>query len=241
MTVSVSHAVELNDVAATNVVAKDVTSTVIDDTRLAQLDLDSYNPDNDTGLDLYLDVTLNGASAGLVHFVYREDQLWASPAILQQLGFILPPDTIEPIPLSSLLDVKINYDARRQTVSIIAPLNLLNLDTTIRSTRSNKRPKPTASPGMLLNYDLYGTQTENNATSLSAYTELRAFNSLGVISSTALTTGNRLLTAAITAVTGTVVRYGWIPAGANHSLTSCLRFVRATSSQARCHGHVPRA
>jgi len=192
MTVSVSHAVELNDVAATNVVAKDVTSTVIDDTRLAQLDLDSYNPDNDTGLDLYLDVTLNGASAGLVHFVYREDQLWASPAILQQLGFILPPDTIEPIPLSSLLDVKINYDARRQTVSIIAPLNLLNLDTTIRSTRSNKRPKPTASPGMLLNYDLYGTQTENNATSLSAYTELRAFNSLGVISSTALTTGNRL-------------------------------------------------
>jgi len=197
MTVSVSHAVELNDIAATNTavtdtVSKDVTSTSIDDARLAQLDLDSYSIDSEAGLDLYLDVTLNATSAGLVHFVYREDQLWASPAILQQLGFILPPDTIEPIPLNSLPKVKINYDARRQTVSMLAPLSLLNLDTTIRSTRSNKRPQPTASPGMLLNYDLYGTQTEDNATSLSAYTELRAFNSLGVISSTALTTGNRL-------------------------------------------------
>ncbi|WP_201551872.1 fimbria/pilus outer membrane usher protein [Psychrobacter fjordensis] len=174
-----SHAVELNDVAIS-----------IDNSELTKLNLDSYTSDDKDGLDLYLDVTLNGASAGLTHFYYRDDQLWASTAILQQLGFILPSDTTEAILLNSLPDLNIDYDARQQTVSLIAPLSMLNLDTTIRSTRTNKRPQPTSSSGMLLNYNIYGTQTQNSAKNLSAYTELRAFNTLGVLSSTALTNAN---------------------------------------------------
>ncbi|MGP5549396.1 fimbria/pilus outer membrane usher protein [Psychrobacter namhaensis] len=162
------------------------------DTELANLNLDSYNPDDESaGLDLYLDTTLNGASAGLTHFYYRDDQLWASTRILQQLGFIIPTDSTDPLPLNSLPDLKIDYDARQQSVRLIAPLSMLNLDTTVRSTRTNKRPLPTASPGMLLNYNIYGTQTQNSAKNLSAYTELRAFNNFGVLSSTALTTANR--------------------------------------------------
>ncbi|TXD97788.1 fimbrial biogenesis outer membrane usher protein [Psychrobacter frigidicola] len=188
--VSASHAVELNDIALTNQAPTPDSDSV--DNELSQLNLDSYNPDDDeAGLDLYLDATLNGASAGLVHFYFRDDQLWASVAILQQLGFIIPPDSPEPIPLTSLPDLKIDYDARRQTVSLIAPLSILKLDSTILNTRTNKRPQPTASPGMLLNYNLYGNQNQNSAKNLSAYTELRAFNALGVISSTALTTANR--------------------------------------------------
>lgn len=183
--VSASHAVELNDIAPTD----------IDDTKLSQLNLDSYDSENDeSGLDLYLDVTLNGASAGLTHFYYRDDQLWASTRILQQLGFIIPSirpvDTTDSIPLNSLPDLKIDYDARQQSVRLIAPLSMLNLDTTVRSTRTNRRPQPTSSSGMLLNYNVYGTQTQNSAKNLSAYTELRAFNALGVLSSTALTTAN---------------------------------------------------
>ena len=183
--VSASHAVELNDIAPTDV----------DDTKLSQLNLDSYNPDDDgAGLDLYLDVTLNGASVGLTHFYYRDDQLWASTAILQQLGFIIPSirpaDSIETLPLNSLPNLKIDYDARQQSLRLVAPLSMLNLDTTVRSTRTNRRPQPTSSSGMLLNYNLYGTQTQNSANSFSAYTELRAFNALGVLSSTALTTAN---------------------------------------------------
>ncbi len=184
--VSVSYAVEPNKLISST----ELTSIIIDDTRLAQLDLDSYSVDNEAGLDLYLDVMLNQTSSGLVHFIYREDQLWANADALQQLGFIVPPDSTEPIPLSSLSGMKIDYDARRQTLSLIAPLNLLNLDTTIRNTRSNQRPQPTASPGMLVNYNIYGNQTQNSAKNLSAFTELRAFNALGVLSSTALTTAN---------------------------------------------------
>lgn len=181
ITVSVSHAIEPNEI-----VSKDITSTIIDNIRQAHLNLASDSTEAD--LDLYLDVTLNQTSSGLVHFIYREDQLWANADILQQLGFIVPPDSTEPIPLNSLPNLKIDYNARRQTLSLIAPLSLLNLDTTIRNTRSNQRPHPTASPGMLLNYNIYGNQSQNSAKNLSAFTELRAFNTLGVLSSTALTT-----------------------------------------------------
>lgn len=184
--VSASHAVELNDIAPT-----DISPTDINNTELSKLNLDSYSPDDKSaGLDLYLDVTLNGASVGLTHFYYHDDQLWASTAILQQLGFIVPVDMTEAIPLNTLPDLKIDYDARQQTLTLIAPLSMLNLGTTVRSTRTNKRPLPTASPGMLLNYNIYGSQTQNSAKSLSAYTELRAFNNFGVLSSTALTTVN---------------------------------------------------
>ncbi|WP_252406844.1 fimbria/pilus outer membrane usher protein [Acinetobacter terrae] len=182
MWISVSYAVELTDIVSANIA----------DTELAKLDLNNYNASNVDDLDLYLDVTLNGASAGLSHFNYREGQLWANASTLQELGFILPPGISDPVQLHSLTGIKINYDPRRQTVSIIAPLSMLNLATTVLNTNSSKRPQPTASPGILLNYNLYGTQAEHNATSLSAYTELRAFNALGVLSSTALTTENRL-------------------------------------------------
>lgn len=184
MAISLSHAVEPNKLTS-----KDITSTIIDNMRQAQLNLDSDSTDDDeAGLDLYLDVTLNQTSSGLVNFVYRKDQLWANADVLQQLGFIVPPDSTEPIPLNSLPDLNIDYNARRQTLSLIAPLNLLNLDTTIRNTRSNQRPQPTASPGMLLNYNIYGNQTQNSTKNLSAFTELRAFSGFGVLSSTALTT-----------------------------------------------------
>lgn len=181
-----SHAIELNDVMST--------STDLPNDSLAQLDLNRDNRnknDHPDKLDLYLEVRLNGADRSLASFEYYNDQLWASTNVLQQLGFILSPDIIEPIPLNTLPDIKIDYDARKQTVDIIAPLNMLNLATTVVNTRNSRRTQPTASPGFLLNYNLYGTQTENNATSLSVYTELRAFNNLGVLSSTALTTGNR--------------------------------------------------
>lgn len=180
--ISSSYAVDLSNIdAAGNA-----------DARLAQLNLNSDHTDNMDGVDLYLDVTLNGSSAGLTHFKYDRNQLWASIDALKQLGFILPAGITDPVKLSSLTSVKIDYNARQQTVSIIAPLNMLNLSTTVVNTRDIRRPQPTAAPGILLNYNLYGSRSENNSTNLSAFTEVRAFNANGVVSSTALTTSNRL-------------------------------------------------
>lgn len=179
--ISLSHAVKLNDIPDTN----------SGDSRLTQLGLNNANTPTTQGIDLYLDVTLNGANMGLTHFTYHKEQLWANPEILKQLGFVLPTNSTDQIALNDLSDIKVDYNDRQQTVEIIAPLSMLNLGTTVVNTRNSKRPKPTASPGLLLNYNLYGTQTEGDTANLSAYTELRAFNSLGVLSSTALTTSNR--------------------------------------------------
>lgn len=177
--ISLGHAVELNDIPDTG------------DSRLTQLGLNTTNTATVQGIDLYLDVTLNGANIGLTHFTYHKEQLWANPEVLKQLGFVLPTNATDQIALNDLSDVKVDYNDRQQTVEIIAPLSMLNLSTTVVNTRNSKRPQPTASPGLLLNYNLYGTQTEGDTANLSAYTELRAFNSLGVLSSTALTTSNR--------------------------------------------------
>lgn len=140
-----------------------------------------------TPVDLYLDVTLNGTHAGLVHFGYRAGQLWISRADLLQLGFVLPASSTDPMRLESLQGVKVDYDARAQSVSIVAPLRLLKLSTTKLSNANRNGPVATASPGMLLNYDVYGMHDIAGAGtgSLSAFTELRAFNQNGVFSSTA--------------------------------------------------------
>jgi outer membrane usher protein len=136
-------------------------------------------------VDLYLDVTLNGTHVGLVHFGYQAGQLWISHANLQQLGFVLPAGSPDPMRLESLQGLNVDYDAGGQSVSIVAPLQLLKLSTTKLSNADRNGPVATASPGMLLNYNVYGTHDVAGAGSLGAFTELRAFNENGVFSSTA--------------------------------------------------------
>lgn len=138
------------------------------------------------GIDLYLDVTLNGTHAGLAHFGYRDGQLWASRDTLRQLGFVLPGDSADPVRLASLQGLKVDYNASNQTVTLVAPLQLLKLSTTVLSSGGISRAVATASPGVLLNYSLYGTYGGRDSSNLSAFTELRAFNELGVFSSTML-------------------------------------------------------
>jgi len=184
-----SHAVTFNDTRSTTAPA---TQTIANssDARATQLNLDE-GASRAQGLDLYLDVTLNGANVGLAHFDYRDGELWANIAVLQQLGFIVAPGTANPVLLNSFANIKVDYNSRMQSVNIVAPLSILNLNTTVLNTLDNRRTQASSSPGVLLNYNLYGSQTENSSTNLSAYTEVRAFNSHGVLSSTALTTGNR--------------------------------------------------
>ena len=138
------------------------------------------------GIDLYLDVMLNGMHKGLMHFSYRDGQLWASKDSLRQLGFALADETPDPVRVNSLQGLQVNYDVSNQTVTLVAPLNLLKLSTTVLSNNSNNRPTPTVSPGVLLNYNFYGTYGTRGSGGLSAFTELRAFNRFGVFSTTSL-------------------------------------------------------
>jgi outer membrane usher protein len=141
--------------------------------------------------DLYLDLTLNGTHPGLVHFGYRDGKLWASRATLQQLGFLLPADSPDPVRLDSLPGVQVSYDAQQQTATLTVPLKLLRLSTNVINAQGPSAPHASASPGALLNYNLYATHDTQGDATASAYTELRLFGGAGVLSSTGLTQANR--------------------------------------------------
>ncbi|MEP6940097.1 MAG: fimbria/pilus outer membrane usher protein [Rudaea sp.] len=149
----------------------------------------SADPGGTGGADgnaLYLDVVVNGAAKGLVRFSGRDGEIYASASILAKLGFVLPVGTPDPIRLTSLPGAQTKYDAARQSVTIDAPLQLLDLPKTVLNAPPNAVPKVTTSPGMLLNYDVYATLGEHDTSSVNTFTELRAFNRLGVLSSTSL-------------------------------------------------------
>ncbi len=139
------------------------------------------------GTDLYLEVSVNGRGSGLAHFVYRDGELWATLATLRQLSFALSAGTPDPVRLGSLSRVQVSYDPIQQSVAIVAPLELLSIGTHVLDTRQIVAPTASSTPGVLLNYNLFGTHNTGDAGSLlSAYTELRAFGNNSVLSSTAL-------------------------------------------------------
>ena len=138
-------------------------------------------------MELMLDVQLNGQPRGLARFQWREGALWAMPQALAELGFRLPAGLAGAQRLDALPGVTVDYDAARQWVRLTAPLELLDLKTTVIDTEARPARSASASPGALLNYDLFATRGRDGAASLSAFTELRAFSGNAVFSSTALT------------------------------------------------------
>ncbi len=188
------------------------------------------------GMDLYLEVVLNQQpTSKLAHFSQRNGKLWASAATLRDLGFVLPAGTPDPVQIDSLPGVVVDYDAASQKVSISAPLKLLNYKTTVLNTSKNSVPQATTSPGLLLNYDVYGTQDEHGNGGLNAYTELRAFGSAGVLSNTMLTQGYRTSDAGWQGQSvrlDTSYRHSWpgsmLSLTVGDTLTSSLSWTRAT-------------
>ncbi|WP_222565241.1 fimbria/pilus outer membrane usher protein [Novilysobacter antarcticus] len=143
------------------------------------------------GEDLYLEVVLNGNPTGKIgHFVRDGARFHASAETLRQLGFRMSAETQGLVDLTGLPGVQVDYNAAAQRLDITATADLIDQTATVLNARTSTIPQPTASPGLLLNYDLYGTRDNRNSTSVSAYTELRAFSSWGVLSNTALSRWN---------------------------------------------------
>ncbi|HET6906977.1 MAG TPA: fimbria/pilus outer membrane usher protein, partial [Rhodanobacteraceae bacterium] len=148
---------------------------------------------DNAGEDLYLEVVLNGDDTRQIgHFVHEGEHFRASAETLRKLGFRLPANASETLTLDSLPGVVVHYDETAQRLDITAPFDLLNVSTAVLNTRPNPIPQPEASPGLLLNYDLYTTHDDSGNSSLSAFAELRAFNQWGVLSNTALSRVNEL-------------------------------------------------
>ncbi|MNX46379.1 F1 capsule-anchoring protein precursor [compost metagenome] len=135
-------------------------------------------------MTLYLEVSLNGMARGLHPFRLQAGALSASRAVLRELSFSLPDNAAEWLPLRDLPGLVADYDAARQQLSLTAPLAMLQLPTaTVGQAAVTAQPLST-STGLLLNYDLYGTQGRGGSASLSAFGELRAFRGASVLSTT---------------------------------------------------------
>ncbi|MBS0432872.1 MAG: fimbrial biogenesis outer membrane usher protein [Proteobacteria bacterium] len=146
------------------------------------------DPSAATGESLYLEVVMNGSDTHrIAHFVRTGDAFRADAGTLRKLGFKLPPDALGDIDIAGLPGIAVHYDETAQTLEITAPPSLVEQDVSVLNARANAIPHPTASPGLLLNYDFYGARDNHDATNLSLFTELRAFNAWGVLSNTALT------------------------------------------------------
>lgn len=136
---------------------------------------------------LYLDVSVNQADRGLAPFELVDGNLRASVQTLRKLGFILDGQAPEAlVDLDRMPDVEVRYDAALQRLALQVPLAQLSLSTTVLKSEEVAPPSATASPGALLNYDLYANRNAG-ASSVSLATELRGFGlGRGMVESTAV-------------------------------------------------------
>ncbi|WP_313272866.1 fimbria/pilus outer membrane usher protein [Stenotrophomonas sp.] len=133
---------------------------------------------------LYLDVTLNRSPRGLLPFSLDAGRLMAPASTLRQLGFSVRGEA--PLPLDALDGVVVRYDAALQTLALDAPLSQLTLPTTLLERAAAPTPVASASPGALLNYDVYASHNQD-AGNLALTTQWRVFGlGRGVLESTQL-------------------------------------------------------
>lgn len=141
---------------------------------------------------VFLSATVNGnPNADLTPFTDCGGQLYLSRASAVQLGFSneflknIPPNT----PLATYPGVVTDYNRGMQSVAITAPFSILDVSTTVVGRQDAMRTVAQASPGVMLNYDLYSSYTNKNDLALSSFAELRAFNDFGVLSTSYLLQG----------------------------------------------------
>jgi outer membrane usher protein len=139
--------------------------------------------------DLYLEVVLNQVHTHRVlHLAMSgDDHLYAWPENLEQIGLQL--DGVAADRYLDLADLpgglSYRYDVLNQRLYLDAAGAQLNLRTQTLNPRHDRLWPATVSPGLLLNYDLYGSSGDG-ADSVAATTELRAFGRHGVINTTGL-------------------------------------------------------
>ncbi|MGM3213798.1 hypothetical protein ACS229_29195, partial [Klebsiella pneumoniae] len=79
-----------------------------------------------------------------------------------------------PVYLDQISGAVVRYDAHMQTLALDVPLDQLTLPTTVLSRPQTRALAGTASPGLLLNYDVYGSRVDTLG-NLSLSSELRLF------------------------------------------------------------------
>ena len=137
------------------------------------------------GAVLYLEVVINGNETHkLEAFTQVDGKLRAGADTLRKLGFRLSEQSVASVALDALPGVTYVYDESRQRIEFTAGEHAIDLDRSVLNAPESTVPKSSASTGVLLNYDLYGTRDDASNTGLSTFAEARVFGGFGVVSNT---------------------------------------------------------
>ncbi len=133
---------------------------------------------------LYLELVINQMSSGSVVAVQqRSGHLYMASADLRAAGIELPGEVPEQVALDSIGGLHSDYDSQTQRLLIEVPPGWLP-NQRIGNRALFDGSQAHSSFGALLNYDLYLNDTDDVGTSLSAWNELRLFDSWGTLSTT---------------------------------------------------------
>ncbi|MEG1329024.1 MAG: fimbrial biogenesis outer membrane usher protein, partial [Janthinobacterium sp.] len=135
--------------------------------------------------ELYLEVTLNAESTGLIlRFTQVGKGLRSSVATLQQLGLdparLGAPGQAE-VALDAIPGLSYDYDAARQSVSLQVADDL-RAPYRISARPAAQTPPSQVTPGAVLNYEAYAELGQTRRAAL--FNDVRYFNDSGVFSNT---------------------------------------------------------
>lgn len=132
----------------------------------------------------HLSLVVNYYDTGLVVPVTRRaGAMWVSSADLQRAG--LPGDKLPPgdVNVDSLPQVKSRYDSVGQRLLLTVPTDWV-ASRTVALGEQERRVRPRASNGAVLNYDFYASDTNHGLRQASLWHEMRLFGDGGSLSST---------------------------------------------------------
>ena len=142
-------------------------------------------------MSLYLATTLNTRNMDLQPAQWRDGDIWMQRDTLLAMG--LKSESLDAatnrsgdwIALSSLPRASVAFNAALQRLDLVLPFSELRWASTELATTSTRTQKASASPGLLVNYDLFG-YSSGTSRSLSANSEVRYFRANSVLSNTML-------------------------------------------------------
>ncbi|UOK40765.1 fimbrial biogenesis outer membrane usher protein [Pseudomonas palleroniana] len=133
---------------------------------------------------LFLELVVNQQDTGRVVAVnQRAGQLFLPASVLQEVGMKLPADVGSEIALDNLPGLHSDYDSQGQRLVLTVPP--LWLPEQFIGNRDNSPRTPAlTSFGAMLNYDAYLNDTDDAATYLGVFNEVRLFDTWGTLSNT---------------------------------------------------------
>jgi outer membrane usher protein len=133
---------------------------------------------------LFLELVVNQMNTGRVVAVeQRNGQLFVPASALRETGMKLPESLAAEVSLDSLPGLRSEYDSTAQRLLLDVPPDWLP-EQFVGRREAYPRTPALSSFGALFNYDLYLNDTDDAATYLAAWNEVRLFDSWGTLSST---------------------------------------------------------